>query len=274
MTDLTTTDQDAILHLSDNIGLLPIIIDGHTFAPNADGLWNLNEIHKGLTLADSKVPSEWNNAVQAELSNSGNIRNKAGRYGGTWATELGTIAYAMWVSVDFYLMVARAFILMRNDAVLQKRVALLALDKANDKLTTAIPKADLIDSRLRPAGPGVTWGDACKMAGIRNPKLAKEYLAARGAFTRAVDAFGDPTGSWRPKVAAFRAGHFKDAQHSRGNKEGWRVTGLGLARLQERAEEVNTAIDERNKRKALVKTAEKSSKVDRWGRTNRNELAL
>lgn len=247
--------------------LLPIIIDGHTFTPNADGLWNLNEIHKGLTLADSKVPSEWNNAVQAELSNSGNIRNKAGRYGGTWATELGTIAYAMWVSVDFYLMVAHAFILMRNDAVLQKRVALLALDKANDKLTTAIPKADVIDPRLRPSGLGITWGDACKLAGINNPKLAKEYLAARGAFTRSKDTFAGTVGPWRPKPAAFQSGHFKDAQHSRGNKEGWRVTGLGVARLQERAEEVNAAIEARNKRKAQDKKAAQASQVDRWGRT-------
>ncbi|HFI9393698.1 TPA: KilA-N domain-containing protein [Escherichia coli] len=37
--------------------------------------------------------------------------------GGTWATEAGTVAYAMWVSPDFYLKVIRAFIALRNDKV-------------------------------------------------------------------------------------------------------------------------------------------------------------
>lgn len=37
MTDLKTADQDAILHLADNIGLLPITIDVGRVNPPAEG---------------------------------------------------------------------------------------------------------------------------------------------------------------------------------------------------------------------------------------------
>lgn len=42
---------------------------------------------------------------------------------------------------------------------------------------------------------------------------------------------------------------------------------MGVAHLQEHAEEINTAIVERNKRKTQQKTSARASKVDRWGRT-------
>ena len=54
--------------------LLPIVIEGQIFKPNAEGLWSLNEIHKTLNLSEAKRPSEWSNAVSAELLASGNFR--------------------------------------------------------------------------------------------------------------------------------------------------------------------------------------------------------
>jgi len=51
-----------------NTELLPIVIQGHTFNAGIDGRWSLNEIHKTLGLVESKRPSEWNNAVSAELT--------------------------------------------------------------------------------------------------------------------------------------------------------------------------------------------------------------
>ncbi|XSS64773.1 KilA-N domain-containing protein [Pseudomonas sp. B11] len=237
---------------NDKSTLLPITIEGHTFTPDTDGMWSLNEIHKVLGLPDSKAPSEWRNAVQAELVNSGNFRIKAGRNGGTWATELGAIAYAMWVSTDFYLMVAGAFVTMRNDAVIQARVALLAAATSDAKLAKAAPKADVIDHRLRPGGTGVTWGDACRMAGVSKPMLAKRYLRAIGRF-RTVKNYDTDTERLVPVAKAFELGYFKRRNSQSGNTDGFAVTGTGLAWLQGRAQEINEAIRERDKAKAKKK---------------------
>lgn len=240
---------------------LPISINGHTFTPDSDGMWNLNEIHKALGLPDSKAPSEWSNAVSAELSNSGNIRSKAGRYGGTLATELGAIAYAMWVSPGFYLMVAGAFVTMRNDAVIQARMALLAAATSDAKLAKVAPKADLIDHRLRPGGTGVTWGDACRMAGITKPLLAKKYLRAAGRFKAVMN---HETGTERllPSSLGFERGYFKRRNSQSGNTDGFAVTGKGLAWLQEHTQTINEAIRERDKKRAQRKAVKVHKDAD------------
>lgn len=67
------------------------------------------------------MPSEWNNKIRTQLDRSGNFRTVNGDGGGTWATEAGAVAYAMWVSTEFYLMVINAFIFMRNDAIVREQ---------------------------------------------------------------------------------------------------------------------------------------------------------
>lgn len=251
--------------------LLPITIQGQTFHANTDGMWSLNAIHQTLGLPEAKRPGQWNNEIRIALDQDGNFHLAyGGANPGTWATEAGTIAYAMWVSPAFYLMVVRAFILMRNDSVLQKRVALLALDESNGKLTTAIPKADLIDSRLRPGGPGVTWADACKMASVGAPVKALRHLHDIGKMTRERDDWGVPTGSIKPIQDAFKWGFFKLTEYARGNKEGWRVTAKGLAWLQGKAQGINEAIAEQARQKATMARAAKASKVNRWGRVQKD----
>ena len=120
--------------------LLPIVIEGQIFKPNAEGLWSLNEIHKTLNLSEAKRPSEWSNAVSAELLASGNFR-KVDKVG-SFADELGAIAYAMWVSTDFYLMVAGAFLAMRNSAVRELRQKDALLDANMPKATTLDPRPE------------------------------------------------------------------------------------------------------------------------------------
>ena len=227
--------------------LLPIVIEGHTFKPNAEGLWDHNEIHKSLGLPESKAPSEWRNEVQSELSNSGNLRSKAGRYGGTMGTEAGTIAYAMWVSTDFYLMVVRAFVTMRNDAILSARMALLAAAEADTKLAKVVPKADLIDTRL--TGLGITWSQACKLAGVTKPQLAKQYLVHTKRFI-SKDHPTEYRKILKPSPQGFAQGLFKSCSISFGNEDGYRVTAKGLAWLQGKAQEINTAIAERARKLA------------------------
>ncbi|WP_411381532.1 KilA-N domain-containing protein [Pseudomonas sp. MPB26] len=227
--------------------LLPIAINGHSFKPNDDGLWSLNEIHQALNLDPAKQPSEWRNDIQAELSNSGNLRSKAGRYGGTSATESGAIAYAMWVSTDFYLMVVSAFVAMRNDSILSARLSLLAAAEADSKLAKAIPKADLIDSRL--TGAGIPWTQACRLAGINQPQLAARYLVHIQKFVSTHHPF-ESREALRPSLQGFSGGYFKSCSMRFGNEDGYRVTAKGLVWLQERAQEINAAIAERNRKKA------------------------
>ena len=237
--------------------LLPIIIEGHTFKPNAEGLWSLNEIHQTLALDPAKEPSEWRNEIQTELSNSGNLRSKAGRYGGTLATEPGAIAYAMWVSTSFYLMVVDAFVAMRNSALSELRHKDALLD-AN------MPKASTLDMKAR--GAGLTWTEACRVAGIQQPRLALDALVSMCAFVYPVDNFGTREGSPRPHKKGFEVGAFVKVSSDFGNREGWRVKPRGLDWLRGKTEEINLKVAEEKALKDKAKRAAKASRIDQWGR--------
>ncbi|NWE90790.1 hypothetical protein HX893_21930 [Pseudomonas reactans] len=226
--------------------LLPIVIEGQIFKPNAEGLWSLNEIHKTLNLSEAKRPSEWSNAVSAELFASGNFR-KVDKVG-SFADELGAIAYAMWVSTDFYLMVAGAFLAMRNSAVRELRQKDALLD-AN------MPKATTLDMKAR--GAGLTWTEACRVAGVQQPRLALAELVKMKWFVYPVDSFGSPEGSPRPPKRAFAVGAFVKVSTDFGNKEGWRVKPRGLDWLNKHAEEVNLRVVATKALKAKAKRPKK-----------------
>ena len=234
---------------------IPVSLMGQTFSANADRMWHLNEIHKGLDLPDSKSPSEWRNAISMELRTSGNLRSLDGS--GTFADELGTIAYAMWVSTDFYLMVAGAFVAMRNSAVGELRSAKTLLD-AN------MPKASALDMKAR--GAGLTWTEACRVAGIQQPRLALEALVSVKVFVYPVDNFGTREGSPRPPKAGFDSGAFVRASSDFGNREGWRVKTAGLDWLRSKAEKINLTVAET---KAAKVRAKSKDKTDRWGRVTK-----
>ncbi|EMT4801658.1 KilA-N domain-containing protein [Escherichia coli] len=96
--------------------VLPVIVDGYHWACNQDRMWNLNELHKELELPSAKEPGQWRSSVRTLLDQDANLHvAHGGSTPGTWATEEAAIAYAMWVSPDFYLKVIRAFIALRND---------------------------------------------------------------------------------------------------------------------------------------------------------------
>jgi len=232
--------------------LLPIVIEGQTFKPNDDGMWNLNEIAKTLNVRE---PGQWRNAVQAALIKDANLHVSHGN--GTLATEEGAIAYAMWVSTDFYLMVIRAFIAMRNSAVRELRHKDALLD-AN------MPKATTLDMKAR--GAGLTWTEACRVAGIQQPRLALEFLAKGPMFVHVCDDFGSRTGQIRPKQQGFSSGAFVAISSDFGNREGWRVKPRGLDWLRANTETINVGVAEAKAAQAKAKKATQASRVDRWGR--------
>ena len=240
--------------------LLPITIEKHTFKPNAEGLWSLNEIHQTLSLDSAKIASKWNNEIRTALDQSRNfVIERGGANPGTWATEAGTIAYAMWVSPDFYLMVVRAFIAMRNSAVSELRHKDALLD-AN------MPKASTLDMKAR--GAGLTWTEACRVAGIQQPRLALDALVSIDSFVYPMDNFGGREGSPRPRKQGFEVGAFVKTSTDFGNREGWRVKPRGLDWLRNKAEEINLKVAETKAQKNRAKLAAKQSTVNRSGRPN------
>lgn len=243
---------------NNNTDLLPIVIEGQTFKPNEDGMWNLNEIAKTLNVRE---PGQWRNAVQAALIKDANLHVSHGN--GTLATEEGAIAYAMWVSTDFYLMVIRAFIAMRNSAVLELRQKDALLD-AN------MPKASTLDLKAR--GAGLTWTEACRVAGIQQPRLAMDVLVTMKFFVYPVDNFGSRIGSPRPKKQGFEVEAFVKVSSDFGNREGWRVKPRGLDWLRGKAQEINIAVADASRRKAQAKKAAQASRVDRWGRVTKEAI--
>ncbi|WP_313700361.1 KilA-N domain-containing protein [Pantoea sp.] len=239
---------------TNTIEALPIAIENHSFFCNEQRMWNLNEIHRVLNLHDNKAPSQWNNKVREALSNSGNFQSIEGKNGGTWATEKGAIAYAMWVSPEFFEMVVDAFIFMRNDAVLRERVAVLQADEANAELSIAAPKADIFDGRLARGG-AVPWSWACKALGLAPFKL-REGLKRSGKFI--LPAFSDQKNPYPPK-AAFELGYFVWKIDANGEKN-WQVTARGYAWMQENASKWRELITHDDRQKAAAKRAAKRSR--------------
>jgi len=238
---------------TDTIEALPIVIESHSFVCNDQRMWNLNEIHRILNLPDSKAPSQWNNKVREALSNSGNFQSIEGKNGGTWATEKGAIAYAMWVSPEFFELVVDAFIFMRNDAVLRERVAVLQADKANAELSIAAPKADIFDGRLARGG-ALPWSWACKALGLAPFKL-RDGLKRSGKFIQ--PPFSDQKNPYPPK-AAFDKGYFVWKIDASGEKH-WQVTARGYAWMQENASRWRELIAKDDRERAAAKRAAKRS---------------
>jgi len=238
---------------TDTIEALPIVIESHSFVCNDQRMWNLNEIHRILNLPDSKAPSQWRTEVSRHMDRSANLQTVNGDNGGTWATEAGAIAYAMWVSTDFYLMVIDAFIFMRNDAVLRERVAVLQADKANAELSIAAPKADIFDGRLARGG-ALPWSWACKALGLAPFKL-RDGLKRSGKFIQ--PPFSDQKNPYPPK-AAFDKGYFVWKIDASGEKH-WQVTARGYAWMQENASRWRELIAKDDRERAAAKRAAKRS---------------
>lgn len=231
--------------------LLPIVIEGHSFMPNTEGLWSLNEIHQTLCLDPAKIASKWNNEVRTALELRRNfVIERGGATPGTWATEAGAIAYAMWVSPDFYLMVVHAFVVMRNDAVMSARMASLVLVEKDALLASNMPKATAL--MLKAEGLGISWTDACRAAGVQQSRLAKDVLVGAKVFRKVWD---HDKGDYviEPIPNRFQEGLFKRAKGLHGNLEGWRVTANGVNWLTERSSKINEGVRELNNKRRLEK---------------------
>ncbi|MGP2686352.1 KilA-N domain-containing protein [Serratia marcescens] len=246
---------------SNELPALPIVIDGKEFHAGADRMWSLNEIHRELGLPDNKRPSEWNNQVKDALANSGNFRSSIGIQGGTWATEKGTIAYAMWVSTEFYEKVVDAYVLMRNDLILRERVAILQLAEKTAVIDKLEPASDVFFDRLRNGG-AAPWSACCKSLRLP-PNLLKEGLLRSGKFTtKFCHDRGDDV--IVPHASGFKLGLFVTDTSLYG-RESWKVTAKGYAWMQENAARWSEILErDKQAKAAATRVKKKATAVKPW----------
>ncbi|HDV1480404.1 TPA: hypothetical protein RHV82_003172 [Escherichia coli] len=153
---------------------LPIKIKGIEFKPDANGLYNLTEIHKGLRLPAAKRPAQWRTAVSRELNRCANLHTVKGDAGYTLATELATIAYAMWVNYEFYMLVVHVFIAVRNDALLSAKVA----SKLSDEHRAFLHENSAALKEWQRLRNKKQWKflEAAKLAKLEWPSIARDYI--------------------------------------------------------------------------------------------------
>jgi hypothetical protein len=152
---------------------------GKVFESNEDGLLDLNEIRNGCGLPDNKTPNQWRSKVSAELFTTDNlqllkINNLASNlpYQYIAATEKGAVAYAMWVSVDFYIQVVDSFVALRNGEV-EKAISI-----ASDTMSEADAHYLKRQARLKV----MFWSEASAYSGITNPLICKQMLLSHPKF--------------------------------------------------------------------------------------------
>ncbi len=247
----TTNTSDNIDISETTEPLLPITIEGQSFQPNSEGLWSLTEINKALPTL-TKPPAQWRGRDRDYFDRCADLHTVHGDNGGSYATERATIAYAMACSLDFYVMVVDAFVAMRNHAVSELRHKDVLLD-AN------MPKALTLDMKAR--GAGLTWTEACRVAGVQHPRLALDALVPMGAFVYLMDNFGSRVGSPRPRKRGFEVGAFVKVSTDFGNREGWRVKPRGLDWLRRKVQKINSLVAEEKARKNKAKRAAKASRA-------------
>ncbi|WP_440811114.1 KilA-N domain-containing protein [Pseudomonas syringae] len=150
----------------------------HTFEANDDGMYNLTDIWRTLELPKSKLPSQWDNESKRYLSQNGNFHSANSQDKNTLATEQGTIAYAMWVSTEFYMLVVNTFIALRNDSI-ASAVVLAKLNKEQRGLLQRSARSlSLLDHMFR--RPRLRWKELALLAGIEHPIKCKDVLLRRG----------------------------------------------------------------------------------------------
>lgn len=72
-------------------------------------MFDLNDIWRDFDLRAKQSPSQWRNKVREHLSATANLQVQKGQVPKTLATLEALYAYAMWVDVEFYMVVVEAF---------------------------------------------------------------------------------------------------------------------------------------------------------------------
>ncbi|HHP0469596.1 TPA: KilA-N domain-containing protein [Vibrio harveyi] len=159
---------------TNNTKHLPIHVNGYDIIPNEDGMYDLTAFWKASGLSETKKPSEWRTKMRDLLFSTAKIAVHIGRDAKTLATEEAAIAYAMWVSDEFYLLVIDVFIAARNDAMIASSIAEKLTEESKELFKKNSKAIKCFDRFL-----GLNefkLADACRISGIEHPNLFADYL--------------------------------------------------------------------------------------------------
>ena len=146
-----------------------IKIEGKVFYSDWDGLLNLNTIHKEFNLPESKKPSKWRNEVSRKLKEGTNLSlNENNNLANPFyeGDETATIAYAMFINVDFYIQVVNAFIQLRRGNI--EEAVLLAGGTMSEEDEHLLVKFASMK--------GLCFTKSCWYANIQHPNKFLNYL--------------------------------------------------------------------------------------------------
>lgn len=147
-------DYGMTIHQSDRqTKVNAIVIESHSIAVKADGMYCLNDLHKAAMAlgkaTESQRPgaffdAETNREFARVVSESAGIaafKSIKGRNGGTWAVELVAMKYAGWIDASFEVQVYAAAQALRHGDI----------EKAVELSGSKAAKAALDDMRLAKA---------------------------------------------------------------------------------------------------------------------------
>lgn len=226
---MTTSINNQSKPMHEHEVILPIVVNGKSFHCDSNRMWNLTEMHKELGLPDAKRPYNWRTVVSTHLERAANLRVVHGDNGGTWGTEEATIAYAMWVSVDFYMTVIRAFIAVRNDNI--SKAKQLAGQNAELK-----PISDVWLKTLESRGQSLT--QCLKVLCFKNPqkviKELKKFVSVRNPFYGKHPVYGIQL-----NAKGRQSGYWKHPEgDGRFNNDGLKICLKGFEWLKENKDEL------------------------------------
>ncbi|MCS3769653.1 hypothetical protein HNP12_003775 [Aeromonas hydrophila] len=97
-------------------------------------------------------------------------------------------------------------------------------------------KVNELDRKL--SKNGITWREACRIAGIQHPGLTMQYMVKRGVFTKTW-CYHRQDFYWKVTPKFIKSGLFKYVQTQGRNSEGFRVLTKGYDILREQADAIN-----------------------------------
>ncbi|MWQ62623.1 P22AR C-terminal domain-containing protein [Glaesserella parasuis] len=143
-----------------------------------DNLYNLNDLHRVSGNENKHAPfrfarldttQELVSEIQKEDPTTQPLKTLRGTQGGTYACEELVLAYAMWISPKFHLVVLRAFLAMHKQ---QNQQQPLALPEPEKKYTFEFTEDDLLD---------LTWAWFAFIRGIHTFRAIYTPLNALGS---------------------------------------------------------------------------------------------
>jgi hypothetical protein len=148
-----------------------IKIMGKVFESDGSGMLDLNDIWRGCNLPDTRRPSQWRGKIVDELRRYADLQTVENpsltiKVSTTKGNRRASIAYAMWVSFEFYCEVLDAFVNL-SEGNIERAIEIAAgtMSKEDEHLLLKFA-----------AQKGLCFTKSCWYANIDHPNKLLNYL--------------------------------------------------------------------------------------------------